>query len=79
MRAAILEARRTMASVPGAAVTETRIRSLVSQSTSVVVASQVFQEVLFGLIGEEAQGQFAQCNEVVGRRSGEGLGTLAAG
>jgi hypothetical protein len=35
MRAAILEALRTMALVPRAVVIETRIRSLVSQTTSV--------------------------------------------
>jgi hypothetical protein len=35
MRAAILDARRTMALVPGTVVTDTKIRSLVSQSTSV--------------------------------------------
>ena len=56
IRAAIRDARRTMVSVPGAAVTPTRMRSLVSQRTF-DGGFKVRQELLFGFIGHKAQRQ----------------------
>ena len=66
-----------MASVPGAAVTATRMRSLVSHRTLRLVAPEVLEQLFFGFVGQEAQGQFPQGDQVVGAEEvGEGLGDL---
>jgi hypothetical protein len=49
MRDAMRDARRTMASVPGAAVTPTRM----------------LEELLFSLVGQKAQGKLSERHQVV--------------
>ena len=81
MREAIREARRTMASVPGAVVTPTRMRSWVSHTTPLRWLPEVLEELLLGLVGQEAQGQLPERDqvvgaEVVGERLGDPLGRV---
>ena len=76
-RTAIRAARRSTASVPGAALTATMMRSAVSQTMSGCRATRYSEQLLLGLVRDETERELAQRHEVlVAEEAVEGAGDL---